>query len=73
LGGVLLVGFQFQFFFEIDDFQARAHPAATPQGGEGVHPAKFFNFFVKLTIFLARAGTPLPPWARARARVKMSI
>jgi hypothetical protein len=70
LGGVLLAGFGFQFFSEIDDFQARAHPAQGPQGGRGSHYAKVFNFFLKLTIFLARA------WGGeggARARVKMSI
>jgi hypothetical protein len=78
LGSGLLVGFGLQFFFEIDDFQARAHPAqgATqcPGGGGGSHPAKSFNFFLKLTIFLACAGTPPSPLgARGGAQARENV
>jgi hypothetical protein len=67
LGSGFSVGFGLQFFFEIDDFQARAHSSQAPQGGRGVVTRSPINFFQKLTIFLACAGTPPSPPLGARA------
>ena len=47
-------------------------PPRPPRGGEGGPYAKSFNFFLKLTIFLARAGPPLPP-GRARTRPRKNV
>jgi hypothetical protein len=75
LGSGLLVGFGLQFFFEIDDFQARAHPAQAPQGGEGGPiPRSPINFFLKLRNFLACAGTPPSPLgARGGAQARENV
>jgi hypothetical protein len=52
LGSGLLVGFGLQFFFEIDDFQARAGAAPRrPGGGGGSHPAKSYQFFSEIEEF----------------------
>jgi hypothetical protein len=73
LGSGFSVGFGLQFFFEIDDFQARAGAAARRPGGEGGPiPRSPINFYLKLRNFLAGA------WggeggARARARENVNL
>jgi hypothetical protein len=75
LGSGLLVGFPFQFLFEIDDFQARAHAAPRrPGGGRGVVTRSPINFYLKLTIFLAGAwGGEGGARARAHAPARENI
>jgi hypothetical protein len=75
LGGIQLAGLEFQFFFEIDDFQAREGAAPRRPGGEGGPiPRSPINFFLKLMIFLACAGTPPPPLgARAGAQARENV
>jgi len=60
LGGIQLVGLEFQFFFEIDDFQARARTRRREGGEGGVHPVKSYQFFSEIDDFPG-------------ARVKISI
>jgi hypothetical protein len=75
LGSGFSVGFQFQFFFEIDDFQAREGAAPRrPGGGGGPIPRSPINFFLKLTIFLACVGTPPSPLGvRAGAQARENV
>jgi hypothetical protein len=75
LGSGLLVGFGLQFFFEIDDFQARAGAAPRrPGGGGGSHPAKSYQFFSEIEEFPGvRGHPPLPPRVCARARPRENV